>query len=218
MDDTALDITSVNINDLYAVDDHLLTAHDDILFANGIGDLGQFDLAHYVDGGGSSLLLSPPPVTIARQCTPLKITPAKMAMTALSRTDTHREEHDSGVSREQQHSKSNAQSAGATTLDSRNRRKRRNLTKAFIDTTDDSDSDLDATKQNEKMLETKKQRRKEDDPIWNPTPNGGLKVSNRVKNDVAMTTKETASTKKSDEQSSKERRAEKVKVSKSDKG
>lgn len=212
MDDISFDIG--NVTDLCAVDDHLLNAHDDFLFANGNGDFGQFDLANYVDGGSSSLLLSPPPpplpVKIARQRIPLKISPAKKALAAFRRNDVHREEDNTVVSHEQQRSKmiENPQPATIATATNGNRRKRRNLTKAFIDTTDDSDSEHDATQSHMKIQQLKKQRHKDDDPVWNPVPNGCPKTSNKAKNDVAAT-KDSSITIKSVELS-KEKRNEKL--------
>lgn len=206
MDDIQFDITNVSITDLCAVDDHLLNVHDDILN----GDLGQFDLANYVDGGSSSLLLSPPPVV--RQRTPMRATPTVKALVALSRSDVHKEEDDSITPRELQNSNVNTQPmAIAATSDNGNRRKRRNLTKAFIDTTDDSDPDNGATHHKEKMQQTKKQRRKDDDPVWNPVPNGNSKSSGKTKNEVAATPKDTSNATKLDE-SSKGKRVEKLKV------
>lgn len=51
------------------------------------------------------------------------------------------------------------------------RRKRRNLTKAFIDTDDDSDSDNDKVNVPNKI-------QKDNDPIWDPYPNDVNKKKN----------------------------------------
>lgn len=209
MEDISFDITNVNITDLCAVDDHLLHAHDDILFAHGTCDIGQFDLANYVDGGGPSLLLSPPPLVIARQRTPIKVTPARAAVDASNRSDVRREVDVSTLSNEQQYSESimnvhPATIAGAT---NGNCKKRRNLTKVFIDITD-SDSDNDAAQIKEEILPSKKQRRRDDDSVWHPVPNGNSKTIGKAKIDA---TKDTSTATKSDEMT-KEKRNEKLKV------
>lgn len=209
MDDTStFDISNVNINDLCAVDDHLLNTHDDILFAHGSADLSQFDLANYVDGGSSSLLLSPlaPAMPLARQRTPLKVSPAKTAMAI------HREENDSLVSNEQKNSQllSTAQLNTAANATNGNRRKRKNLTKAFIDTTD-SDSENEATQNQDKIQQSKKQRRKDDDPVWDPMPNCNSKIISKVKNDATKSKVPLATTKS--EEMCKEKRIDKSKVS-----
>lgn len=214
MDDIPFDYSNVNISDLYAVDDHLLNAHDDILFANsGIGDLGQFDLANYVDGASSSLLLSPPPpVRIARKRTPLKIPQSKKPMTAFHRNQDHREVDDSPKLQEQQNSKLIVNTQPATVAAGPNgvRRKRRNLTKAFIDTTDDSDSENEAAQNKKKIQQSKKHPRKDDDPVWNPVPNGNSKICGKAKID-ATKTKDSSIATKADELS-KDKCNEKSKV------
>lgn len=199
MDDMSFDYNNVNITDLYAVDDHLLNAHDDILFASSdIGDLGQFDLANYVDGGSSSLLLSPPPpVRIARKCTPLKIPQGKKIMTAFHRNGDHRGKDDSPELQEQHNSKLIVKTQPATVAATTNgtRRKRRNLTKAFIDTTDDSDSDNETAQNKKKIPPAKKHPRKDDDPVWNPVPNVNSKTCSKAKIDATKTKDSSIATK-----------------------
>lgn len=211
MDDIPFDYNNVNISDLYAVDDHLLNAHDEILFANsGIGDLGQFDLANYVDGASSSLLLSPPPpVRIARKCTPLKIPQGKKPMNAFHR---NRGVDDSPELLEQQNSKLIVYTQPATVAAGPNgvRRKRRNLTAAFIDTTDDSASENEATQNKKKIQQSKKHPRKDDDPVWNPVPNGNSRICGKAKID-ATKTKDSSIATKADELS-KDKCNEKSKV------
>lgn len=142
----------INLN----IDETVLLGHDHILFAEDKSELGQFDLASYIAGDASSILLSPPPPIGQR---PIFI-------------------------------EQKTEEAKPTQNGTNGRRKRRNLTKMFVET-DDSDSESEKRK-SEMVNEKLKKSKKDDDPNWNPQPVTAVKSKAEItvkKNDLSKTQK-----------------------------
>lgn len=159
----SIDIITLNIDD----HDLFTDSHEeDILFSSDKDDLQQFDLASYIVGESTSLLLSPPPAILNQRKSPLKTSSARKRLTSFSEPIKMINE-------------SNAQANHKIVekTPANNRRKRKNLTREFIDTSSDDDDNHQSDKKtklsvdtlNSEVDSTIKKRNNNNDPIWSPS-------------------------------------------------
>lgn len=173
----SFDVITLNIDDNFLIDPD----EDGDLFAT---DNQQFDLATYIAGeSSSSLLLSPPPPpSLAHQRT-LIATDTSKAKKCLIPKKHFSGKHGNGYNSTLCQPNA-AQNTVKTTAN--NRRKRKNLTREFIESSSGSDSDVDnadsinktnSVHSNSKEDNGNKKKRKDDDPLWDPTGNSKAKTS-----------------------------------------
>lgn len=165
IDDT-FDVVTLNIDDNFLLDPE----DEGTLFSSN--ELHQFDLATYIAGDSTSLLLSPPPA-LKRQIPVKAQTSSQKRLVSSTDFGTHGNGHDSTLCQPNA-----AQNTTKTTAN--NRRKRKNLTREFIDSSSDSEDDKQLKAVNVDNIEDdhnnkKPKKRKEDDPLWNPVENSKRK-------------------------------------------
>lgn len=128
------------------IDETVLNEHDNILFTEDTTD--QFDLASYIAGEASSLILSP-------------LAPTKLNSSKFNKQNTITKIPQTKSQQENSPIKNG-------------RSKRRNLTKAFIDTDDDSDTNVS------------NKVHKDTDPVWDPNANNKNEKFNKKNTKVKV--------------------------------
>lgn len=148
------DIITLNIDEEFPIDPQA----DEILFKND----HQFDLASYIGGESTSLLLSPVNDVSARR--------RMMSLSDFGHIDSHNT-NKIGLSQMPTVQQTNANHDKVAKTPASNRRKRKNLSREFIETSDSEDEkETSATKSSIHNLveDSKRNKRKEDDPMWIP--------------------------------------------------
>lgn len=181
------DIITLNIDEEFPIDPQA----DDILFKND----HQFDLASYIGGESSSLLLSPVTDASARR--------RLMSLSEFGRIENQNTPARRDLSRMpvvvQQ---TNAAHDKVDKTPASNRRKRKNLSREFIETDSDSDDEKEtsATKSSINNVandNSKRNKRKEDDPVW--IPNAEKRGTKAAKPPIVSHAKQTIDRKDSSE-------------------
>ncbi|XP_055303832.1 uncharacterized protein LOC129569214 [Sitodiplosis mosellana] len=152
------DIITLNIDEEFPIDPQV----DDILFKND----HQFDLASYIGGESNSLLLSPVNDSSARR--------RMISLSDIGHIESHNTPNKIDLSNSLRTSavqQTNATHDKVAKTPAGNRRKRKNLSREFIKTSDSEDEKETSTIKNSinSVAESsKRNKRKVDDPVWIP--------------------------------------------------
>lgn len=149
------DIITLNIDEEFPIDRQA----DEILFKND----HQFDLASYIGGESTSLLLSPVNDVSARR--------RMMSLSDFGYIESHNTPNKIDLSKMPAVQQTNGNHDKVAKTPASNRRKRKNLSREFIETSDSEDEkETSATKSSihNVVEDSKRNKRREDDPIWIP--------------------------------------------------